>query len=122
MNRNVESHFALNPTRIDLSRSTFDRSSSLKTSFNAGDTLSLWMSGILLTIMISFLPSPLPGSARIRLILIVSLLCNPLCLISFLLIFTSRIAPHGPCRFIVSLDSLTITNCLEGLLEPLLTL
>jgi hypothetical protein len=27
MNRNVESHFALNPTRIDLSRSTFDRSS-----------------------------------------------------------------------------------------------
>ena len=36
MNRNVESHFALNPTRIDISRSTFDRSSSLKTSFKKG--------------------------------------------------------------------------------------
>ena len=40
VNRNVESHFALNPTRIDLSRSTFDRSASVKTSFNAGDIVS----------------------------------------------------------------------------------
>ena len=43
MNRNVESHFALNPTRIDLSRSTFGRSSSVKTSFNAGDIVPFFL-------------------------------------------------------------------------------
>ena len=43
MNRNVESHFALNPTRIDLSRSTFDRSASVKTSFNAGDIVPFFL-------------------------------------------------------------------------------
>uniref|UniRef100_A0AAU8AYG8 Major capsid protein n=2 Tax=unclassified Microvirus TaxID=338099 RepID=A0AAU8AYG8_9VIRU len=47
MNRNVESHFALNPTRIDLSRSTFDRSSSLKTSFNAGDIVPFFLEEVL---------------------------------------------------------------------------
>ncbi len=47
MNRNVESHFALNPTRIDLSRSTFDRSSSVKTSFNAGDVVPFFLEEVL---------------------------------------------------------------------------
>lgn len=36
MNRNVESHFALNPTNIDIPRSKFDMSHSYKTTFNAG--------------------------------------------------------------------------------------
>lgn len=47
MNRNVESHFALNPTRIDLSRSTFDRSSSVTTSFNAGDIVPFFLEEVL---------------------------------------------------------------------------
>uniref|UniRef100_A0AAU8B2K4 Major capsid protein n=1 Tax=Dulem virus 109 TaxID=3145586 RepID=A0AAU8B2K4_9VIRU len=47
MNRNVESHFALNPTRIDLSRSTFDRSSSVKTSFNAGEVVPFYLDEVL---------------------------------------------------------------------------
>ena len=47
MNRNTESHFALNPTRIDLSRSTFDRSSSVKTSFNAGDIVPFFLEEVL---------------------------------------------------------------------------
>lgn len=47
MNRNVESHFALNPTSIDLSRSTFDRSSSVKTSFNAGDIVPFFLEEVL---------------------------------------------------------------------------
>ncbi len=47
MNRNVESHFALNPTRIDLSRSTFDRSASVKTSFNAGDIVPFFIEEVL---------------------------------------------------------------------------
>ncbi len=47
MNRNVESHFALNPTRIDISRSTFDRSSSLKTSFNTGDIVPFYVDEVL---------------------------------------------------------------------------
>ena len=47
MNRNVESHFALNPTRIDMSRSTFDRSSSIKTSFNAGDIVPFFLEEVL---------------------------------------------------------------------------
>ena len=47
MNRNVESHFALNPTRIDMSRSTFDRSSSVKTSFNAGDIVPFFCEEVL---------------------------------------------------------------------------
>lgn len=47
MNRNVESHFALNPTRIDMSRSTFDRSASLKTSFNVGDIVPFFLEEVL---------------------------------------------------------------------------
>lgn len=47
MNRNVESHFALNPTRIDMSRSTFDRSSSVKTSFNVGDVVPFFLEEVL---------------------------------------------------------------------------
>ncbi len=47
MNRNVESHFALNPTRIDLSRSTFDRSASVKTSFNVGDIVPFFLEEVL---------------------------------------------------------------------------
>lgn len=47
MNRNVESHFALNPTRIDMSRSTFDRSHSLKTSFNVGNITPFYVDEVL---------------------------------------------------------------------------
>ena len=47
MNRNVESHFALNPTRIDMSRSTFDRSASVKTSFNVGDIIPFFLEEVL---------------------------------------------------------------------------
>lgn len=47
MNRNVESHFSLNPTRIDISRSTFDRSSSLKTSFNVGSIVPFYLDEVL---------------------------------------------------------------------------
>lgn len=47
MNRNVESHFALNPTRIDMSRSTFDRSASFKTSFNVGDIVPFFLEEVL---------------------------------------------------------------------------
>lgn len=47
MNRNVESHFALNPTRIDMSRSTFDHSASVKTSFNAGDIVPFFCEEVL---------------------------------------------------------------------------
>ena len=41
MNRNTESHFAYNPTNIDLSRSRFDMSFGNKTSFNVGDIVPL---------------------------------------------------------------------------------
>lgn len=47
MNRNVESHFALNPTRIDMPRSTFDRSSDVKTSFNVGEVIPFFVDEIL---------------------------------------------------------------------------
>ena len=47
MNRNVESHFAINPTNIDISRSTFDRSSSLKTSWNVGDIIPFYIDEVL---------------------------------------------------------------------------
>ena len=47
MNRNVESHFALNPTRIDMSRSTFDRSASVKTTFDAGDIVPFFCEEVL---------------------------------------------------------------------------
>lgn len=47
MNRNVESHFALNPTRIDISRSTFDRSSTVKLSFNVGQIVPFYVDEVL---------------------------------------------------------------------------
>lgn len=47
MNRNVESHFALNPTRLDLNRSRFDRSSSVKLSFNVGDVIPFYVDEVL---------------------------------------------------------------------------
>lgn len=40
-NRNVESHFAYNPTNIDIQRSSFDLSRSWKTTFNVGDIVPL---------------------------------------------------------------------------------
>lgn len=47
MNRNTNSHFAANPTRIDISRSTFDRSSSVKFSFNVGDVIPFYVDEVL---------------------------------------------------------------------------
>ena len=41
MNRNTESHFAINPTNIDMPRSMFDRSTQLKTTFNAGELIPI---------------------------------------------------------------------------------
>lgn len=46
MNRNVESHFSLLP-KVDISRSRFDRSSSLKTSFNVGDLIPFYVDEVL---------------------------------------------------------------------------
>lgn len=46
MNRNTESHFSLAP-HVDISRSRFDRSSSLKTSFNAGDVVPFFLDEVL---------------------------------------------------------------------------
>lgn len=47
MNRNTNSHFALNPTRIDMSRSTFKRDSSHKTTFNVGDLIPFYVDEVL---------------------------------------------------------------------------
>ena len=46
MNRNTESHFSLAP-HVDISRSRFDRSSSLKTSFNVGDVIPFFLDEVL---------------------------------------------------------------------------
>lgn len=47
MNRNVESHFAVNPTNIDISRSRFDRSHSVKTTFNVGELVPFYVDEVL---------------------------------------------------------------------------
>lgn len=47
MSRNENTHFALNPTKIDMSRSTFSRNSSLKTSFNVGDIVPFFIDEVL---------------------------------------------------------------------------
>lgn len=47
MSRNAESRFAVNPTRIDISRSTFDRSHSVKTTFNVGDVVPFFVDEVL---------------------------------------------------------------------------
>lgn len=46
MNRNVESHFSELP-RAEIQRSTFDRSSSYKTSFNVGDLIPFYIDEVL---------------------------------------------------------------------------
>lgn len=46
MNRNVESHFAQLP-HADIRRSQFDRSSSVKTSFNVGDVIPFFLDEVL---------------------------------------------------------------------------
>lgn len=46
MNRNTESHFSLLP-RVDIQRSRFDRSASLKTSFNAGNIVPFFLEEVL---------------------------------------------------------------------------
>lgn len=46
MNRNVESHFAQLPS-AQIQRSTFDRSASYKTSFNAGDIIPFFVDEVL---------------------------------------------------------------------------
>lgn len=46
MNRNVESHFSQLP-HADISRSRFDRSHTLKTSFNAGDVIPFYVDEVL---------------------------------------------------------------------------
>lgn len=43
MSRNAESRFALNPTNIDIQRSRFTRPHSLKTTFNAGDIIPIYV-------------------------------------------------------------------------------
>ncbi len=45
--RNAESHFAVNPTRVDMTRSRFDRGSSHKTTFNAGDVVPFYVDEVL---------------------------------------------------------------------------
>ena len=47
MSRNAESHFAVNPTRLDMSRSRFDRSSSYKTTFNVGQIIPFYVDEVL---------------------------------------------------------------------------
>lgn len=47
MGRNAESRFAMNPTNIDISRSRFDRSCSVKLSFNAGDVIPFFVDEVL---------------------------------------------------------------------------
>lgn len=47
MSRNENTRFALNPTRIDMSRSTFSRNCSLKTSFNVGDIVPFYVDEVL---------------------------------------------------------------------------
>ena len=46
MNRNTESHFSLLP-RVDIQRSRFDRSASLKTAFNAGNIVPFFLEEVL---------------------------------------------------------------------------
>lgn len=45
--RNAESRFAVNPTHLDISRSRFDRTSTVKTSFNVGDLVPFYVDEVL---------------------------------------------------------------------------
>lgn len=43
MSRNENTRFALNPTNLDLSRSTFRRDHSVKLSYNVGDIIPFYV-------------------------------------------------------------------------------
>lgn len=47
MSRNQNSRFATNPTNLDISRSKFERSHSVKTSFNVGDIIPFYVDEVL---------------------------------------------------------------------------
>ena len=47
MSRNENSRFALNPTNLDMSRSTFKRDHSVKLSFNVGDVIPFYVDEVL---------------------------------------------------------------------------
>lgn len=47
MNINAQSHFSVNPTSIDIKRSRFDRSTQLKTTFNAGLLIPIFVDEVL---------------------------------------------------------------------------
>ena len=47
MSRNQNSRFSVNPTNIDIRRSTFKRSSSVKLSFNTGDIIPFYVDEVL---------------------------------------------------------------------------
>lgn len=47
ISRNAESRFAVNPTHLDISRSRFDRTSTVKTSFNVGDLVPFYIDEVL---------------------------------------------------------------------------
>lgn len=47
LSRNVESRFSVNPTHLDISRSRFDRTSTVKTSFNVGDLVPFYIDEVL---------------------------------------------------------------------------
>ena len=47
MSRNDELRFEENPTSLDMSRSRFDRNSSVKTSFNVGDLIPFYVDEVL---------------------------------------------------------------------------
>lgn len=47
LSRNAESRFALNPTNLDISRSRFDRSSTVKTTFNVGELVPFYIDEVL---------------------------------------------------------------------------
>ncbi|UPW40965.1 major capsid protein [Sigmofec virus UA08Rod_5935] len=47
MSRNQESRFALNPTRLDISRSRFNRSHSVKTTFDVGNIIPFFVDEVL---------------------------------------------------------------------------
>ena len=47
MNRNTESHFSINPTNLDIQRSSFKRPYNVKTTFNAGDLIPVYVDEVL---------------------------------------------------------------------------
>ena len=47
MSRNENTRFALNPTNLDIARSTFRRDHSVKLSFNVGDVIPFYVDEVL---------------------------------------------------------------------------